>query len=145
MPDKHPQWMRILLMKLAQKQIRIVGSAGWYSLSDFRKQLRSMQDVDQYEIVKRIPGVMELTSEAELADARECADRVAGIIDAMTMAERETPSIIDAMRCARIARGSGTGASEVTRLLIDFQKMRQMVFHIASHHVGPIGSAEAAL
>ena len=45
----------------------------------------------------------------------------------MTAAERVKPDIIDNSRRDRIAKGSGSSASDVTQLVGQFKQMRQMM------------------
>ena len=52
---------------------------------------------------------------------------IEAIIQSMTPAEREKPSIIDPKRKRRIAAGSGTKVEDVNRLLRQFEQMSKMM------------------
>ena len=58
-------------------------------------------------------------------DGNEIA-RMEAIIQSMTAREREDPSLIEASRRRRIARGSGTNVEEINRLLKQFEGMQKM-------------------
>jgi signal recognition particle subunit SRP54 len=53
--------------------------------------------------------------------------RTEAIIQSMTLRERRQPEILNANRRARIARGSGTGVSDVNELLRQFNMMKRMM------------------
>ena len=53
--------------------------------------------------------------------------RSKAMIYSMTKAEREDPSIINPKRKRRIAAGSGTQVSDVTKLLKQFEMMQKMM------------------
>jgi signal recognition particle subunit SRP54 len=59
-------------------------------------------------------------------------DHVQAIIRSMTMQERENPSVINASRKKRIARGSGRSLQEVNRLLKQFNEMKKMMKQMTS-------------
>lgn len=53
--------------------------------------------------------------------------RVEAIIQSMTKQERQNPSIINASRRKRIAKGSGNEVSQVNRLLKQFEESKKMM------------------
>ena len=53
--------------------------------------------------------------------------RIEGIINSMTLKERQSPDIIDRGRRNRIAKGSGVQAADVNKLLKDFSAMGKMM------------------
>jgi signal recognition particle subunit SRP54 len=53
--------------------------------------------------------------------------RMEGILCAMTREERRNPSILNARRRQRIARGSGVTVAEVNTLLNKYYQMQQMM------------------
>jgi signal recognition particle subunit SRP54 len=59
-------------------------------------------------------------------DEREFV-RIEAIINSMTPAERQNPSMIDGGRRRRIARGSGTQIQDVNRLLKQFAETRKLM------------------
>jgi signal recognition particle subunit SRP54 len=53
--------------------------------------------------------------------------RYEAIIASMTPLERRDPAVINGSRRARIARGSGTGVSDVNRLLKQYAQLKKMM------------------
>lgn len=93
-----------------------------FTLQDFLDQLRQVRRLGPLErLIERLPGI----GHVEVEDKE--LDRVEAIINSMTREERLNPQIIDGSRKRRIARGSGTGVSEVNRLLKRFNEARQMM------------------
>ena len=92
--------------------------------------------LDQFRQVKKMGGISSMLSmmpggASISADDEEKAEkelkRIEAIIQSMTKKEREKPSIIDAKRKRRIARGSGTSVQEVNKLLRQFEQMQKMM------------------
>lgn len=98
-----------------------------FTLEDFLDQMQQMKKMGPMkDLLKMIPGVdtsklgdMEV-NEKELSHAE-------AIIKSMTIQERRNPSIINASRKKRIARGSGTTIQEVNKLLNGFEQARKMM------------------
>jgi len=77
-----------------------------------------------------LPGMnAKMTQQINNFDDAEIV-RTKAIIESMTPAEREDPSILNGSRRARIAKGSGRAVSEINRLVERFSQaqkvMRQM-------------------
>ena len=53
--------------------------------------------------------------------------KVEAIIYSMTLAERRNPKMLDGSRKKRIARGSGTTATDINQLLNQFVQMQTMM------------------
>jgi len=98
-----------------------------FNLDDFLAQMQQMKKMGPLsQIVKMIPGVNAKAIDEANIDERKL-DRVEAIIKSMTMQEREKPSIIDASRKRRIAKGSGNQVSDVNQLLKQFEQMQKMM------------------
>ena len=101
-----------------------------FTLEDFRDQLgalRRMGPLDQ--ILGMLPGrgaLRDLNKSRSEVDEGQLA-RVEAIINSMTPRERRNHQIINGNRRRRIARGSGTSAEDVNRLLKQFAQMRKML------------------
>ena len=54
-------------------------------------------------------------------------NRVEGIINSMTPAERRNPALLKASRKRRIAAGAGVQVQEINRLLTQFEQMQKMM------------------
>ncbi|TVR98956.1 MAG: signal recognition particle protein [Rhodospirillales bacterium] len=110
--------------KLARRLVK-----GEFTLEDMAEQFRQIRKIGDIKgLLGMIPGIGKL--KAQLADA-EVDDRVVArqqaIIQAMTVAERRNPKLLNASRRRRIAAGSGTSVQDVNRLLKQHQQMGKMM------------------
>ena len=100
-----------------------------FTLEDFAtqlKQLRSMGPLGQIlDMVPFFKGARGLPKDME--GGEEELHRYEAIIGSMTPHERREPAIISGSRRSRIARGSGTGVSDVNRLLKQYAQLRKMM------------------
>jgi signal recognition particle subunit SRP54 len=96
------------------------------TLEDFLGQMKKMQNMGSMKnLMKMIPG---LGSEMKDLDVDEGEiKRMEAIILSMTKKERTYPSVIDASRRRRIARGSGTDPQDVSGLVKSFNQARDMM------------------
>ncbi|MCD6351922.1 MAG: signal recognition particle protein [Armatimonadetes bacterium] len=110
----------------AELQRRLL--AAEFDLEDFRQHLRNVRRMGPLDqIIKMIPGAQNMPGlGAEELDEREL-DRVDAIISSMTPQERKHPSILNASRKRRIARGSGTSVQEVNQLLKQYRQLAEMM------------------
>jgi signal recognition particle subunit SRP54 len=100
-----------------------------FTLEDFADQLRQLRKMGPLEQILDMvpffkgakPGQSELDAESK------DLERFEAIIGSMTPGERQTPSIINGERRARIARGSGTSVQDVNRLLKQYAQLRKMM------------------
>jgi signal recognition particle subunit SRP54 len=60
-------------------------------------------------------------------DGEKSLRRVEAMIRSMTPEERTRPSVLNARRRQRIARGSGTSVSELNELMHRFEEMKKMM------------------
>jgi signal recognition particle subunit SRP54 len=101
---------------------------GEFTLEDFLEQLRQMKKLGPLEnIVKMLPGGAEMAKGNDLSKSEKEFRRMEGILCAMTREERRNPSILNARRRQRIARGSGVTVAEVNTLLNKYYQMQQMM------------------
>jgi len=100
-----------------------------FTLEDFRIQMRRVKQMGSLEsILKMIPGMGALRDQlAQASPPEKEMERTEAIINSMTMQERNNPDILNGSRRARIAKGSGTTAQDVNKLLRGFEQMRQMM------------------
>jgi signal recognition particle subunit SRP54 len=99
-----------------------------FSLEDFAaqlKQLRSMGPLGQ--ILDMIPLFKGKALPKELDGEERDLAKFEAMISSMTPGERRDPSIINGSRRLRIARGSGTGVSDVNRLLKQYAQLKKMM------------------
>ncbi|MFN5976541.1 MAG: signal recognition particle protein, partial [Planctomyces sp.] len=101
---------------------------GKFTLDDFRNQMRQIKKLGSMrDIMKMIPGMGAMVDQLGDMNPEGELSRIEGIIDSMTMHERQNPEIIDRSRRNRIARGSGVDAADVNKLLKDFSMMAKMM------------------
>ncbi len=103
-----------------------------FTLQDFLDQMRQIKKMGPLEnLLGMMPGVNQAQLKNVHIDEKQIA-RTEAIILAMTPAEREDPSIMNASRRRRIAAGSGTNVESVNRLLKQFEQMNKMVKQLKS-------------
>ena len=99
---------------------------GTFTFDDFLDQMQALKKMGPLSgVMSMLPGVPKEVRDVEIDD-RQIA-RIEAIVRSMTAQERIRPDIIDNSRRDRIARGSGTSASDVTQLVAQFKQMRQMM------------------
>ena len=112
----------------AAKVARKLKKGKGFDLQDFRDQILQMQDMGGLtSLMEKIPGAAEMSGQVKNNVDDAALDKLAVIIDSMTLQERQYPAIIKASRKKRIAAGSGTQVQDVNRLLKQFNQMQKMV------------------
>jgi len=97
---------------------------GKFDLNDFQKQMATIRKMGPLrEIMKMIPGMGGMLDTNPDVDPGSEMKRIDAIIGSMTPAERQNPDLIDHGRRRRIALGSGSDPSEISRLVKDFNNM----------------------
>jgi signal recognition particle subunit SRP54 len=100
-----------------------------FDFTDFLKQLRLMKNMGSLGgIVKLIPGMNKL-SDDQLRQGETQLKRCEAMINSMTMEERKNPDLLASSpsRRKRIAKGSGYKEPDISKLVADFQKMRNLM------------------
>jgi signal recognition particle subunit SRP54 len=101
---------------------------GQFTLEDFLTQLGEMKKMGPLEnLVGLLPGGADMLKGADLSKSEKEFRRMEAIMRGMTPKERQTPSILNARRRLRIAKGSGVQVSDVNNLLKRFDDMQQMM------------------
>ena len=109
--------------------------ANRFSLSDSLEQMRSLKGMgDLNDIAGMIPGVDAKALKGAKVDEKGLS-HIEAIILAMTQAERDDPSILNASRKKRIAAGSGTSVVEINRLLKQFNAMQGMMKQLSGKNM----------
>ncbi|KMK77184.1 signal recognition particle protein [Alkalihalobacillus pseudalcaliphilus] len=88
-------------------------------------QVRNMGPLD--EILNMMPGMNKMKGMKDLKVDDKQIGHVEAIVRSMTPQEKQDPSIMNASRKRRIAKGSGTSVQEVNRLLKQFEEMKKMM------------------
>ena len=103
--------------------------AGEFTLEDFKKMMLQTRRLGPLgKVMGMIPGMGGMQEMLAGADLEKDVNRLFGIIDSMTLAERQNPSrTIDQSRRRRIAAGSGVQPQEVNDLVKQFDGMASMM------------------
>ncbi|MBN2659098.1 MAG: signal recognition particle protein [Spirochaetales bacterium] len=103
-----------------------------FTLEDYLKQFQQMKKMGSVQsLVSMIPGMAGKIGEGDIDE--KAIKREEAIILSMTLQERRNHRIIGPPRRKRIAAGSGTTVSEVSRLIKKFDKMRLTMKKIAKN------------
>ena len=96
---------------------------------DFLEQMEQIQKMGPLnKVLEMIPGMGSMKDQLGDIDMnnKEIV-RTKAIVQSMTKEERRNPSILNASRKKRIARGSGTSVQDVNRLIKQFNEMKKMM------------------
>ncbi|MEO1375608.1 MAG: signal recognition particle protein [Cyanobacteria bacterium J06635_10] len=100
-----------------------------FDFTDFLKQLRLLKNMGSLGgIMKMIPGMNKISND-QLEKGQTQLQRCESMIKSMTKQERKNPDLLASSpsRRRRIANGSGYKEKDVSKLVSDFQKMRNMM------------------
>ncbi|MEE9591931.1 MAG: signal recognition particle protein [Thermodesulfobacteriota bacterium] len=99
-----------------------------FTLEDFKEQLGQVKKMGSLEnILSMIPGFKEMQRTHDIKpDERELV-KIEAIIDSMTRKERLKPTVLNARRRQRIAKGSGTKVQDINKLMKQYEQMRKMM------------------
>jgi signal recognition particle subunit SRP54 len=96
-----------------------------FDLQDFLDQIKMVKKLGPLQnVLGMIPGMPKMP---DSVDGEKSLRRVEAMIRSMTPEERSRPSVLNARRRQRIARGSGTSVSELNELLHRFEEMKKMM------------------
>ncbi|SHH07589.1 signal recognition particle protein [Tepidibacter thalassicus] len=103
-----------------------------FDFEDFLTQMEQIKKLGPLnKIIEMIPGISGAKELKNIDfDDKEIV-RIQAIIQSMTKKERKDPSILNASRRRRIAKGSGTTVQEVNRLVKQFEQTRKMMKQFA--------------
>ena len=96
---------------------------------DFLEQMEQIQKMGPLnKVLEMIPGMGSMKDQLGDIDMnnKEIV-RTKAIVQSMTKEERRNPSILNASRKKRIAKGSGTSVQDVNRLIKQFNEMKKMM------------------
>ena len=110
-----------------------------FTLADFYDQLVQLKGMGSLsEIAGMLPGMSGKALDEASIGERAFA-RTEAIIQSMTPAEREDPSLLNNSRKKRIAAGSGTQVVDINRLLKQFELMQQMTRQLSGKGMKRMG------
>ena len=101
---------------------------GKFTLKDFIDQIEAMEKMGPMsQVMGMIPGMSGRISDSQLQQQEGKMKKFKHIIQSMTVAERDTPDLINASRVKRIAKGSGKSETDVRELLNQYSQMKKMM------------------
>lgn len=135
-----------VISKEEAENIQKRASNNTLTLENFRDQIKQVNKLGSMEqIMGMLPGGEKLKSMMSGDSAQGLPEkemkRVIAIIDSMTLKERRDHTIINGSRKKRIAKGSGTSAQEINRLIKQFLSARNMMKSLvgAKGNTGKLG------
>jgi len=100
---------------------------GTFTLDDMLMQMEQINKLGSMKgIMRFIPGMPKISDE-QMEQANAQMKKTKAVISSMTKEERAHPEILKANRKIRIAKGSGTQASDVNRVINQHEKMKEMM------------------
>ena len=102
---------------------------GQFDLDDFAKQLKQLRSMGGMgAMMKMIPGLNKMSGMLDQAGMDDgMVKKQEAMLSSMTKGERATPSLLNASRRRRIAKGSGTTVQDLNKLLKQFTQMQKMM------------------
>jgi signal recognition particle subunit SRP54 len=111
-----------------------------FTFDDFLEQMDQVKQMGPLdELIGMIPGAGKMKGLKNAQVDERQLGQVEAIVKSMTKKERQEPSIINASRKKRIAKGSGTTISQVNRLLKQFEDMKKMMKQMTNMQTGKKG------
>ena len=101
-----------------------------FDLDDYLAQLKQIKKMGSLSsILKMLPGVNKL-KDIKIDDKEFI--RIEAIITSMTAKERKNPSLLNASRRKRIAKGSGTEVHDINKFMESFEMTQKMMKQMKS-------------
>lgn len=100
-----------------------------FDLNDYLAQMAQINKMGGLaKIIDMIPGISAADKKAiDIEKGKKDLEKMKAIIQSMTNAERENPSILNASRRKRIAAGSGQTVQSINQLIKQFDEMKAMM------------------
>ncbi|MBC8755896.1 signal recognition particle protein [Kordia sp. YSTF-M3] len=97
-----------------------------FGFDDFLKQIQQVKKMgNMKDLVGMIPGASKAMKGMEIED--DAFKHIEALIHSMTPDERSKPTLINASRKKRIAKGAGRSVQEMNQLLKQFDQMSKMM------------------
>ncbi len=101
-----------------------------FDFNDFITQIQQIKKMGNLkDLASMIPGMGKMMKDVDIPD--DAFKQTEAIIGSMTPAERSKPSLLNASRRERIAKGSGTSLAEVNKLIKQFEQTSKMMKMVA--------------
>jgi signal recognition particle subunit SRP54 len=111
----------------AEKLARKVKKGEGFDLNDFKMQIIQMRKMGGVSaLMDKLPAQLAQAASGSKVDDKQ-VNRLEGIINSMTPAERAKPELIKASRKRRIAAGAGVQVMHVNQLLNQFEQTQKMM------------------
>lgn len=124
--------------KLEEKMIK-----NQFSFNDFlkiQKQMKMLGSIEGILGMLPIPGLKKEDKEKIGHEGEKHFKKIEVFINSMTPDERENPTLLNASRKARIARGSGMPIAELNQFIVQFEQMKKMMGGLSSLKKGGMGN-----
>ena len=120
----------------AEKLAAKVKKGGDFDLNDFKMQIVQMRKMGGMSaLMDKLPAQLgQAAAQAKVDDKQ--INRIEGIINSMTPAERSKPDLIKASRKRRIAAGAGVQVMHVNQLLSQFEQTQKMMKMFSKGGIG---------
>jgi signal recognition particle subunit SRP54 len=97
-----------------------------FDFNDFLEQIGQIKKMGSMkDLIGMIPGVGKALKDVEINE--DAFKHIEAIIQSMTPKERSNPSLLNASRKTRIAKGSGRNIEEVNKLIKQFDQTKAMM------------------
>jgi len=103
-----------------------------FTMQDYLEQLEKVNKIGSFKTILEMIGVSKVTPEQAEAMEKKMTQTKA-IIQSMTVAEKNDPSILNAGRRRRIAAGSGSTVQDVNLLVKQYEMMKDQMKKIMSN------------
>lgn len=111
----------------AEKLAKKMKSGSGFDLNDFKTQITQMRKMGGMSaMMDKLPAQLSQAAAGSKIDDK-AINRLEGIINSMTPAERTKPEMIKASRKRRIAMGAGVQVMHVNQLLNQFEQTQKMM------------------
>ncbi|WP_017471861.1 signal recognition particle protein [Amphibacillus jilinensis] len=111
-----------------------------FTFDDFLDQMEQVKSMGPLEdLLGMIPGANKMKGLKNAQIDEKQLVHVEAIVKSMTKQERQDPSLMNASRKKRIAKGAGRPVSEVNRLLKQFEEMKKMMKQMSGMQGGKKG------
>ncbi len=106
--------------------------AGKFTMDDLLNSIEQSRKLGPISsLLRMMPGMSEMANVVNDADADDQLKKIKAIIQSMTPAEREDPSIMRSSHKRRIAKGSGTKVEDVNKLCNQYDKMKKLMKNLS--------------
>jgi len=113
-------------MKLAEQTANRL-MAGKFTMDDLLNSIEQSRKLGPLSsIMNMLPGMSDMAKAINDNDADDQLKKIRAIIQSMTPAERQDPSIMRSSHKRRIASGSGTSVDDVNKLCNQYDKMKKV-------------------